>query len=91
MLDAFEARLKPRLKPNQTLEERMRAYPDPNLETKSLEIFRKMIEGTQALLEKQMGQSGPSKGPETEQPEGRQVSSGPENLVSMEGKVAEGS
>ncbi len=69
----------------------MRAYPDPNLETKSLEIFRKMIEGTQALLEKQLGQSGPSKGPEIEQPEGRQVSSGPENLVSMEGKVAEGS
>ena len=41
MLDAFEARLKPRLKPNQTLEERMRAYPDPNLETKRLGKFSK--------------------------------------------------
>ena len=50
MLDAFEARLKP----NQTLEERMRAYPDPQLKTKRLEIFQKMIEGTQALLQKQM-------------------------------------
>ena len=47
MLDAFEVRLKP----NQTLEDRVRAYPDPQLETKRLEIFQKMIEGTQALLQ----------------------------------------
>ena len=51
MLDAFEARLKP----NQIFEERLRAYPDPQLETKSLEIFQKMIEGTQALLQRQTG------------------------------------
>ena len=46
MLNAFKARLKL----NQTFEERLRAYPDPQLETKRLEIFQKMIEGTQALL-----------------------------------------
>ena len=34
MLDAFEERLKP----NQILEERLRAYPDPQLETILLEI-----------------------------------------------------
>ena len=50
MLDSYEARLRP----NQTNEERYRAYPDPELETKRLEVFQKMIEGTQALLEKQM-------------------------------------
>ena len=48
MLDAFKARLKP----NQTLKERSRAYPDPQLKTKWLEIFQKMMEGTQALLQK---------------------------------------
>ena len=48
MLDAFEARLKP----NQTLEDRVRAYPDPQLKIKRSEIFQKMIEGTQALLQK---------------------------------------
>ena len=48
MLDSYEARLRP----NQTNEERYRAYPDPELETKRLEVFQKMIEGTQALLEK---------------------------------------
>ena len=35
MLDAYEARLRPQ----QNLEERMRAYPDPALETKRLEFF----------------------------------------------------
>ena len=50
MLDSYEARLRP----NQTNEEHYRAYPDPELETKRLEVFQKMIEGTQALLEKQM-------------------------------------
>ena len=50
MLDLYEARLRS----NQTNEERYRAYPNPELETKRLEVFQKMIEGTQALLEKQM-------------------------------------
>ena len=36
MLDAYEARLRP----NQTQEERYRAYLDPKIETKCLEIFR---------------------------------------------------
>ena len=49
MLDSYEARLRP----NQTNEECYRAYLDPELETKRLEVFQKMIEGTQALLEKQ--------------------------------------
>ena len=48
MLDAYEARLRPQ----QTLEERMRAYPDPVLETKCLKVFQEMIKGTQALLDK---------------------------------------
>ena len=52
-MDAYEARLKP----NQTFEERYRAYPCPELETKRLEIFQKMIEGTQALLDKQLNQN----------------------------------
>ena len=50
MIDSYEARLRP----NQTNEEQYRAYHDPKLETKRLEVFQKMIEGTQALLEKQM-------------------------------------
>ena len=47
---------------NQTIEERMRAYPDPELETKRLEIFQKMIEGTQALLGKQLDKQGSLEG-----------------------------
>ena len=50
MLNALEARLRPQ----QTLKERMRAYPDLEIETKWLEIFQKMIEGMQALMEKQL-------------------------------------
>ena len=50
MLDLYEARLRP----NQTNEERHRAYLDPKLEKKRLKVFEKMIEGTQALLGKQM-------------------------------------
>ena len=42
MLNVFKARLKP----NQTLKERLRAYLDFQLETKQLDIFQKMIEGT---------------------------------------------
>ena len=49
LLDAYEARLKP----NQTLEERYRAYPDPPLEQKRLEVFQKLFEVTQAALERQ--------------------------------------
>ena len=58
MLEAFEARLKP----NQTLEDRVRAYPDPQLETKRLEIFQKMIEDTQDLLQKQLEATRPCEG-----------------------------
>ena len=56
MLDAYEARLRPQ----QKLKERMRAYPDPTLETKCLEIFQDMIKETQALLEKQLDKPIPS-------------------------------
>ena len=48
MLDLYEARLRP----NQPNEEQYRAYPNLKLEMKRLEVFQKMIEGTQALLEK---------------------------------------
>ena len=77
MLDAFEARLKP----NQTLEDRVRAYPDPQLETKRLEIFQKMIEGTQALLQKQMETSKPSEGHEMKLNKDEPLSSGQRNLI----------
>ena len=50
MLDLYEARLTL----NQTNEEQYRAYLNLELEKKRLEVFQKMIEGTQALLEKQM-------------------------------------
>ena len=50
MLNAYEAILRPK----QTNEERFRAYPNPNLETKRLDIFQKMIEGTQTLLNKKL-------------------------------------
>ena len=72
MLDAFEARLKP----HQTFEERQRAYLDPQLETKHLEIFQKMIEGTQALLQKQMDIQGSLGDDQTQQRESRQEPSG---------------
>ena len=52
MLDAYEARIKP----NQTQEERIRAYPKPKLEIKRLEIYRKMIEEAQAQLNKEMNE-----------------------------------
>ena len=50
MLDLYEARLKP----NQANEECYMAYLDLELETKKLEVFQKIIGGTQALVEKQM-------------------------------------
>ena len=52
MLDAYETRIKP----NQTQEERIRAYPKPELEIKRLEIYRKMIEEAQAQLNKEMNE-----------------------------------
>ena len=72
MLDAFKARLKP----NQTPEERIRAYLDPQLETKWLEIFQKMIEGTQALLQRQMKTNKPFEGHETKPNRSEQVPNG---------------
>ena len=48
MLDSYDARLRP----NHTNKECYRAYPNLELEMKRLEVFKKMIEGTQALLEK---------------------------------------
>ena len=83
MLDAYEARLKPK----ETLEERYRAYPDPTLETKRLEIFQKMIEGTQALLEKQLNQKGSIKGHRHNITEMGQASCGSGDLVSKDGNI----
>ena len=42
ILNAYEARLRP----NQTNEERLRAYPDPEIEKQRLDIFQKMIHVT---------------------------------------------
>ncbi len=51
MLEAYEARLKR----NETQEDRYRNYPDPMIETKRLELFQKLIEMTQSILEKREG------------------------------------
>ena len=83
MLNAYEARLKPK----KTLEERYRAYPDPVLETKRMDIFQKMIEGTQALLEKQLNQKGSTEGHKQTLTKIRQVPRGSRNLVSKDGNI----
>ena len=49
ILDAYEARLKP----NQTNEERLRAYPDPEIKKQRLDIFQQMVHVTKSLLDKQ--------------------------------------
>ncbi|NHV87667.1 hypothetical protein, partial [Escherichia coli] len=48
-LDAYEARRRP----NQTQAERWQAYPDPEIEKRRLEVFQKMIEVTQSLIDRQ--------------------------------------
>ena len=83
MLDAYEARLKPK----ETLEERYRAYPNPMLETKRLEILQKMIEGTQDLLEKQLNQKGSIEGHQHYMTKMGQVSRGSGDLVSKDGNI----
>ncbi|NHV87502.1 hypothetical protein, partial [Escherichia coli] len=83
MLKAYK---EARLKPSETQEEIFRAYPDPVLETKRLEIFQKMIEGTQALLEKQLDKNRSIEDHGIVTPETRQVPSGSGNLAS-EGKI----
>ena len=47
LLQAYEARLKPL----ETLEERWRQYPDPELETRRLEMYKRLVETTQALMQ----------------------------------------
>ena len=86
MLDAYEARLRP----NQTQEERYRAYPDPKIETKHLEFFQRMIEGPQALLDKQRNKQRSFDDQVKSQVEGGQVPSGLGNLVSSDGAITEG-
>ena len=48
LMKAYEARLKA----NKTIEQRWRRYPDPVNEERQLEMYRRLIEATQALLEK---------------------------------------
>ena len=48
LLDSY----KDRLEPSQNLEERLREYPNTQIETKRLEFFQKMMEGMQDLLQK---------------------------------------
>lgn len=43
LLQAYEARLKP----SETLEERWRKYPDPTVEARQLELYRRLVEATQ--------------------------------------------
>ena len=45
LLQAYEARLKP----FQTMEERWKNFPDPALEARQLELFKRLTEATQAL------------------------------------------
>ena len=85
MLDAYEARLRT----NQTQEERYRTYPNPETETKHLEIFQRMIEKTQALLDKQLDKERSSEDQVKSQLERGQVPSGSGNLVSSDGAVME--
>ena len=80
MLNAFKARLRP----NQTLEERRRACLDPQLERKWLEIFQKMIKGTQALLQKKMETCGSIEDHEIKKSRSGQVSNEKGHLVPME-------
>ena len=87
MLDAYEARLRP----NQTQEESYIAYLDPKIETKRLEFFQIMIEGTQALLDKQLNKHRSFEDQVKSQLERGQVPSGSRNLVSSDGAVTEGS
>ena len=77
MLDSYEARLRQ----NQTNEECYRAYPNLKLEMKRIEVFQKMIEGTQALLEKQMEKQRSIEDQKKTWVQDRQVPSGPRNLV----------
>ena len=53
MLEAYEARLKP----DQTLEERWKAYLDPVIESRRLDLCQKLVEITQALLKQQAAES----------------------------------
>ena len=45
-LDALLQAYKARLKPLETLEERWRQYPNPELETRRLEMYKRLIETT---------------------------------------------
>ena len=48
LLKAYDARLKS----SETLEQRWRRYPNPEEETRQLEIYRRLIQAIQALDEK---------------------------------------
>ena len=61
LLQAYEARLKPL----ETLEERWRLYPDPQIETRRLDLYKRLIETTQALME----QNKPTQPTEKETPD----------------------
>ena len=40
-----------RLKPLETLEERWRQYPDPQIEARRMDLYQRLVETTQALME----------------------------------------
>ena len=55
-LDALLKAYKARLRATETLEQRWRRYPDPKNEARQLEIYRRLLETTQALIN-QLAQS----------------------------------
>ena len=50
-LDAMLQAYKARLKPLETLEERWRHYSDPQIEARRLDLYKRLVETTQALME----------------------------------------
>ena len=60
LMKAYEARLKA----NETIEQRWRRYPDPMNEESQLELYRRLMEATQALLDK-VSQSNPKQNKNT--------------------------
>lgn len=48
-LDAILAAYKARLKPNETIEDRYRKYPDPVVEARQVELYQRVVQAAQAL------------------------------------------
>ena len=86
MLDSYKASLKHK----QTNEEQYRAYPNPKIEKKYLEIFQKMTQGTQTLLDKKLDKQRSFEDYMESPWERGQVPCAPWNLISSNGANIEG-